>query len=136
MIKIIYGAKGTGKTKRILDMANDTIQTAKGSVVFIDDDKRYMYDLKSTIRFIDSTEYSISGPKVFTGFIAGMAAQDFDLEYIFVDGFLRMINHPLDTLEEMFEILEKFTTERGITMVLAISGSDCEIPEFAKKYIV
>ncbi|HHT87310.1 MAG TPA: ATP-binding protein [Clostridiales bacterium] len=136
MIKIIYGEKGTGKTKRIIDMANEIADKAKGSIVFLDDDKRYMYDLKSSIRFIDSREHLISGPKLFTGFISGMAAQDFDLEYIFVDGFLRMIKHPLDTLKEMFDVLERFTAERGITIVMSISGSDCDFPDFAKKYLI
>ena len=34
MIKIIAGNKGSGKTKRLIDMTNDTAKTAAGNIVF------------------------------------------------------------------------------------------------------
>ena len=37
MIHLIYGAKGSGKTKRIIDMANASIDTTTGDIVFITD---------------------------------------------------------------------------------------------------
>ena len=42
MIQIIFGKRGSGKTKRIIDMANASVGEQKGSVLFIDDDSRYM----------------------------------------------------------------------------------------------
>ena len=41
MIQIIFGKKGSGKTKRILDMANASVKEAKGNVLFVDDDRSY-----------------------------------------------------------------------------------------------
>ena len=32
MIEFVYGAKGSGKTKRMIDMANGEIENAKGQV--------------------------------------------------------------------------------------------------------
>ena len=61
MIKIICGPKGSGKTKRIIDTANSAISEAKGHLIFITDTKRYMYDLRREIRFIDVTDYSVAG---------------------------------------------------------------------------
>ena len=46
MIKIIYGAKGTGKTKMMIDAANEAVKVAKGHLIFITDSKRGMYDLE------------------------------------------------------------------------------------------
>ena len=40
MIKVIYGAKGTGKTKQMIDAANAAVATAKGHLIFITDTKR------------------------------------------------------------------------------------------------
>ena len=57
MIKVIYGAKGTGKTKMMIDAANATVEQAKGHMIFITDSKRGMYDLEREIRFIDTSEY-------------------------------------------------------------------------------
>ena len=40
MIKVIYGAKGTGKTKMMIDAANAAIADAKGHMIFITDTNR------------------------------------------------------------------------------------------------
>ena len=57
MIQVIAGNKGSGKTKRLIDIANDALKSEHGLVVFVDDDKRYMYDLRHEIRFVDAGEY-------------------------------------------------------------------------------
>ena len=41
MIQVIHGRKGSGKTKRIIDLANDAIKEQKGDVVFVDEDNQY-----------------------------------------------------------------------------------------------
>ncbi|MDO4565231.1 MAG: ATP-binding protein [Clostridia bacterium] len=134
MIQIIFGEKGTGKTKRMLELANRTANEAKGSMVFIDDDTSYMYDLNYSIRFINATEYGILGPKMFFGFLCGLAASDYDLEYIFIDGFLKLISHELDTLEEFFDKLLAFSAAHGINIILTASGKKEELPEFLRQY--
>ena len=58
-MKIVYGPKGTGKTKIVIADANAQVDSAKGHVVFITDTNRYMYDLKYQIRFIDVKGYEI-----------------------------------------------------------------------------
>ena len=37
MIQVIAGKKGSGKTKRIIDMANQASQESKHDIVFIDE---------------------------------------------------------------------------------------------------
>ena len=90
MIKIICGPKGSGKTKRIIDTANSAISEAKGHLIFITDTKRYMYDLRREIRFIDVTDYSVAGEDALCGFIKGTIAGNYDNEYVFVDGVARI----------------------------------------------
>ncbi|HWR24527.1 MAG TPA: hypothetical protein VN366_13700 [Feifaniaceae bacterium] len=135
MIRVIFGEKGTGKTKRIIDMANSTSKEAKGSVVFIDDDSRYMFDLTREIRFVDASRFEIDGPKMFYGFLCGIAAQDFDLEHLFIDGFLKIVHHDLNTLEGLFEHLKKFAEDCSLTITISISGKRDNIPEFLKEFL-
>ena len=135
MIQVILGEKGTGKTKLILDMANACTETAKGTIAFVADDDQYMFGLKRDVRFIDASGFHIDGPKMFYGFLCGMAAQDFDLEYIYVDGFLKIVRHPLETLENMFKELEAFSARSGIHIVLSINGDVNAIPEYLKQYL-
>ncbi len=65
LIRVIFGEKGAGKTKQIIDMANEMVKESTGSMVFVDDDSRYMFDLKHEIRFVDASEYGIDSPKMF-----------------------------------------------------------------------
>lgn len=134
MIQIIFGEKGTGKTKRILDLANRAAQEAKGSIVFIDNDDSYMFDLNLSVRFINAVEYGIAGPKAFYGFLCGISASDHDLEYIYVDGFLNLVKHDLSTLEELFNQLDLFIKNHGITLTLSVSGAVESLPDFLQKY--
>lgn len=136
MIQIIFGEKGTGKTKRILELANRLSKEAKGSTIFIDDDNSYMYDLDYAIRFINTTEYGVSGPKMFYGFLCGLAASDYDLEYIFVDGFLSQVKHELSTLEEFFEQVKRFSDQHGIHIVLSVSGTPDRLPAFLRDLVM
>ena len=75
MIQIILGNKGSGKTKRLIDLVNESLKSEHGDIIFIDDDKRHMYDLRHEIRFVDASEYPV-GHKCtaneMLGFICGM----------------------------------------------------------------
>ena len=91
MIQLVFGEKGSGKTKKILEIANQAAEQARGSVVFIDEDERYMFDLNLSIRFINASEYVLSGPKMFYGFLCGISASDHDLECIVIDSFMHLV---------------------------------------------
>ena len=136
MIQIIHGEKGTNKTKKIIAMANSVSESIKGSTVFMDDDTSYMYDLGYSIRFVNVTEFDIDNPDQFLGFVAGMAASDYDLEYVFVDRFLKIIGRPLDALEEFFGRLDRFTAAHKLIVVLSVSEGTEQLPEFMKPYVV
>ena len=55
MIQIIAGKKGSGKTKRIIDMTNEKAKTSQHDVVFIDDYNRYIFDIDHSVRFINAS---------------------------------------------------------------------------------
>lgn len=135
MIRVIVGETGTGKTKRIISTANEALQSAKGSIVFLDHDSKYMFDLKNAIRFIDASEFHIDNPEKFYGFLSGLAAQDFDLEYIFINDFRKIVRHPLEELPGFFNELEAFARQRGITVTFSISGNPKELPAFLQGYL-
>lgn len=135
LISVIFGEKGSGKTKRILDLANKASAEARGSIVFIDDDNSYMFDLNSSIRFVNAADYEITSPKTLYGFLCGLSASDFDLECIFIDGFLNFAQIKLEALEEFFSYLAKFSDRHSIRIVLSISGSADKIPTYLQPYV-
>ena len=72
MIQIIAGKKGSGKTKRLIDMTNQTAHDSDHDVLFLDDDNRYMFDIDHKVRFINAGEYHVHTAEMFLGFICGM----------------------------------------------------------------
>ena len=134
MIKLVYGPKGTGKTKQLIDVANANLQSAKGLSVFITDTKRYMYDLKRDIRFVDVKDWNITGEEALCGFVKGIAAGNGDNEFIYIDGIARIAGNELKDLASIFFMLDKVSAENGITVVITCSAAKEELHDFVAKY--
>lgn len=135
MIKIICGPKGSGKTKRIIDTANSTVPIAKGHLIFITDTKRYMYDLKREIRFIDCSDYAIAGEDALCGFLKGAIAGNYDNEYIFVDGIARIAGKPISEMAKFFYMMERVAEMRNLEIWFTCSCTEAELPDFARKFL-
>lgn len=135
MIKIIYGAKGTGKTKQLIKLANENAKDAKGLSVFITDNKRCMYDVERNIRFIDVADWNVVGEDSLCGFVKGVAACNSDHEYIYIDGVARITGKPIGELAGIFYMLDKISNENNIKITLTCSADLAELPDFVKKYV-
>ena len=135
MIKVIYGAKGTGKTKIMIDAANATVDVAKGHTIFITDSKRGMYDLDRQVRFIDTSDYDIAGEAALCGFVKGVIAGNHDNEYVFIDGVVRIAGKPVQELAAFFYMLDKAAKDSNITVTVSVTGTREELPDFVSKYL-
>lgn len=136
MIQVIHGKKGSGKTKRILEMANAAIQEHRGDVIFLDDDNRYMFDLRHEVRFVNAGEYGSDSPEMFFGFLCGMLAQNFDISVIFVDAFLKLVKTDIENTENFFQRLAELSEKHNVKFVLSVNVDDAVAPEFIKKYFI
>ncbi|MDE6597380.1 MAG: hypothetical protein K2K60_01915 [Clostridia bacterium] len=134
MIKLIYGPKGAGKTKQLIQDANANAQNAKGLSVFITDTKRYMYDLAREVRFIDVTDWNVTGEDALCGFVKGIAACNSDNENIYIDGIARISGKDLKELAGIFYMLDKISNDNGITFTVTCSCAKEELPDFVAKY--
>ena len=136
MIQVIHGKKGSGKTKRILDQANDALKEHKGDIIFIDDDNRYMFDVDHKVRFINAGEYHVHTPEMFVGFLSGMLSQNFDVSIIFIDAFTKLCKTDLNEAEWLFNAMEELNQKHGVDFVLSVSADPDTLPEFMKKYLI
>ena len=135
MIKIIPGAKGSGKTKKLIDAANRDAESAKGVSAFITDTKRYMYDLNRAVRFIDVTDFDVAGEAALCGFIKGIIAGNHDNEYVYIDGVMRISGKSVNELAAFFYMLDKVAAENSLTITVSISAAKEELPDFVQKYL-
>ena len=135
MIKVIYGAKGTGKTKLMIEAANAAVQQAKGHLIFITDTKRGMYDLERAVRFIDVSEYNVAGEAALCGFIKGVIAGNNDNEYVFIDGVVRIAGKPVAEMAEFFYMLENVADKNNVIVTVSVTATKEELPDFVAKYL-
>lgn len=133
MINLIYGPKGTGKTKIILDQINDAAKNAKGNVVFIAKEKGYTVSIDFSVKVIYASEYGVNTAEQLRGFVKGVLAGNNDIEYLFIDGIARIANEDLKELETIFADLDSIKDKLNI--VLTISSDLESMPCFVKKYL-
>lgn len=130
MIELIYGAKGTGKTQRIIDKANEHVEGAKGNVVFITPANKYSLDISKNIRFVVTEEYGIEKKCQLIAFIKGMIAGNADICDFFIDGLARM--GEIDP-EEVIPMLDEVSTRYNVNFTVTLSMA--EVPAKLKRYI-
>lgn len=134
MIKIVTGETGEGKTKHLIDMANQSINETKGNVVYLDKDTSHMYSLRHEIRYINISDYPIDNYHEFFGFMCGVLSEDNDISRIFVDGFLKMAHvNEINNSEELVNKLKQMTDKFGVQLVVSVNCTTDELPENLRK---
>lgn len=124
MITLIIGKKGSGKTKRLLDMCQTATASSKGNVVFLEKDNTLTYNLDHKTRLVAMDEYGINSFASLYGFIAGMCAGNYDITDIFVDSTLKIAGRDMQGLEAFVENLSRLE----VNAVLTVSADKDEIP--------
>ncbi len=136
MIQIIAGEKGKGKTKILLDKVNAEIQTAKGSIIYLDKNTKHMYELNNKIRLINVRDYCVEEAKEFVGFICGLISQDHDLEKVYLDSFLKIACTSEADILPVLEKLDTISTKFDVDFVISMSINSDLLPEEVKKYVI
>ena len=135
MVKLLVGRKGSGKTKTMIQMANDRVEKSDGSVVFINKNHRLMYDLKYKIRVVCMEEYEhITNSDEYIGFLYGIISSDHDIEVIFIDSILKHADVNISDLPEFLSRLRGLSEKYEIEFVVSISASLEEIGDIATQY--
>ena len=95
-----------------------------------------MYELNNKIRLINVREYPIESSEGFIGFIAGIISQDYDLESLYLDSFLKLACLEGQEITSTIDSLEKLSEKHGIDFTISISLDASELPENAKKNVI
>ena len=104
-----------------------------GSIVYLDKNSQHMHELNRRIRVIDMSEYPIQSYEAFLGFICGLISQDYDLEQVYLDGFLTLSNLNGDEIEKAIDELEKICKKYKITFTLSVSEDKENLPPNAQE---
>ena len=132
MIKLFIGAKGSGKTKTLIELVNNAANTSKGSVVCIERGDKLRFDVTSKARLIDTNDYSINDAAKLTGFVAGILASNSDITDLFVDSALKICGDDVAGYEKVLADLEPLAKDVNLVMTVSIAVEAC--PDSIKAY--
>lgn len=136
MVQILAGEKGEGKTKILIDLANESVSTSDGDVIYIDDDKRHIYDLNHKIRFVEVSEFPLANYRELIGFIYGIFSQDSDITKVFVDGIFKIVQSlGNEDLIKLVTRLDSMSKAYNVDFVLAGNVDPAELPKEVEQYI-
>ena len=128
MVKLMVGKKGSGKTKKMIDTANDYVRDSKGSTIFINNDRRLTCDLNYRMRVVCVEDYQQLGTiDEYIGFIMGIISSDHDIEMIFVDSVTKHADISLENLAAFIEKLDKISKDFEIEFIVSISADKEEL---------
>jgi len=133
MVRLMAGKKGSGKSKEIVKLANREIEHSKGTMIFIDDDNRAMYDLHHDLRFVNLKEFPVDDIVEFSGFLCGLISNNYDIEKIYIDGVLNCVETTVEQLPNWLKKIEDMSTAYDIDFVITLNHED-QLPEQLKRY--
>ena len=133
MIKLITGKKGTGKTKILIDMINDSVKTTTGSLVCIEKGETIRRSISYKVRWCDTEQFGINGYEAFYGFLAGMLTGNYDIKEVFVDGIFKIGGRDYNEFGAMLEKIDKLAEDT--TVVFTVSADEAELSENVKQFI-
>jgi len=128
MISLIIGNKGSGKTKRLIEMVNKAVAESKGNVVCVEKGPKLTYDISHKARLIDTEAYSISGFENFYGFLSGICAGNHDITDILVDATLKIGGRDYDKLVDFMTALSKLAENTSVHFLFTVSADEADLP--------
>ncbi|MDB1953631.1 hypothetical protein PMY38_10865 [Clostridium tertium] len=136
MIQVFCAKRGAGKTKRLIELANEHLSKAKGDSVYIDDDARRMMQLKGKIRFINTNELGVIDCDSFYGLLCGVISQNYDVENIYIDALSSIVTKNMSESAKLFGKLREFSQKFNLNLYINLN-CECsdELPDLIREYV-
>lgn len=136
MIRILMGEMGTGKTKAFIDMVNQSVNEEKGNVICVMKGDRHLFDLKSSIRLTDTTEFYIEDYHALHGFISGMISRDYDITHIFIDSITKIAGKDFGEFDGFLCKLENLSDKYNVNFTITVSAPLSDATDEIKKHLI
>ena len=137
MIKLIIGKKGSGKTKKLVDMVNAASEQSLGNVVCIEKGDTLTYSVTHKARLIDAGSYDIGSYEFLKGFISGIHAGNYDITHFFIDNFFKLVDDKSEgSLVGFIQWLAAYSDKENIEFVISISMDPETVPDELKQYMI
>ena len=128
MVTLIIGKKGSGKTKKLINLAAEAVETSKGNVVVIEKGAKLTYDVSHKARLIDTEQYNVTGYEAFFGFLSGLCAGNYDVTDVLVDSTLKICGQDFTAFAKFIEQINELAAKTETKFTFLVSADEEEIP--------
>ena len=128
MVKLILGHKGSGKTKKLVELVNTAARESNGNVVCVEKESQLTYDVTSRARLTATDTFCIRDYASFYGFLCGICAGDHDITDIFVDATLRIGSRDYQELGTFIKKVDALSKDADVHFVFTVSTDRGNIP--------
>ena len=136
MIRVIMGKKGSGKTKQMIEMINNAVQTEHGNVVCIEKGNKLTFDIHYQIRLVEASQYNVDSYTALKGFISGLYAGNYDITRVFIDGLYKIIGgKDAAKAEEFLTALDAFSSKHSVNFTVSLSEEPESATEDMKRFL-
>jgi hypothetical protein len=130
------GAKGSGKTKHLIEMINNAAKDEPGNVVCIEANRTMTYDINYHIRLIDADEYKLNSYDLLRGFISGLYAGNYDITQVFIDNLCKIVGTDVNKdTEDFLNWLDVFGERNNIKFTATISAEPSDATDGMQKFL-
>ena len=137
MVKIIMGLKGSGKTKKLVELVREAVAKENGDVVCIEKERKLTYDIPYQARLIDAGAYDVGSYEFMKGLICGIHSGNYDITHIFIDNFYKMVDDRSgESFSAFVDWLDRFSDAENIEFIISVSADAENISENVKKHII
>ena len=137
MVKLIMGLKGSGKTKKLVDLVISAVNEGSGDVVVIEKERSLTYDIPYQARLVDAGSYDIGSYELLKGFLSGIHAGNYDITHIFIDNYYKLTGDKSpEAMVDFVKWLNRFSANEKVDFYLSISADPESVPEELKEYII
>ena len=136
MVKLFLGEAGSGKTKKMLEMANAEAETPTGEIAYIEPTPKHLHQLHRDIRFISTEEFQISCTNSVYGLLCGLISANYDINTIYLDSLDKIIPTIDESVVDFLNLVDELSEKREFTVVIAFNVDDpTHINEKLEKFL-
>ncbi len=135
MIQVLTGEKGSGKTKKMVSLANDLVSQSNGHVVYVSNNSEAMFELNSYVRLIDVSQFPITNDEMFAGFLYGIISQDYDIDTIFIDNLNTILKERAESIENVFDAARDISTGNNVNFYFGLRSAANNMKQPEVEYI-
>ena len=137
MVNLLIGQKGSGKTQKMIDLANAKVKDCNGNVVFIKKTHRDTASVSFDIRTICLDDIpAISNTDAYIGFLYGMSSANHDIECVFIDALLKHADLTMEALPAFVAKLNQITADCNIDFYVSLSAEKADVESIANVNII